>query len=114
LLEKKVHERPDDSRIHAELSKVYAHFGLKDQAIREGQTAVDLIPVSQDAMNGPDYLARLADIYTTVGDFDAALDKLEYLLEIPGGVHIGELKVNPVWDPLRNHPRFQKLLEGGE
>jgi len=41
LLEKKVHEWPDDARIHAELGKVYAHLGLKDEAIREGQTAVD-------------------------------------------------------------------------
>ncbi|MCK4403560.1 MAG: protein kinase [candidate division Zixibacteria bacterium] len=113
LLEKKVHEWSDDARIHAELGKVYARLGLRNEAIREGQTAVDLIPVSRDAMIGPAYLADLAEIYTIVGDFDAAMDKLEYLLEIPSGVHIGELKVNPVWDPLRDHPRFQKLLEGG-
>jgi non-specific serine/threonine protein kinase len=114
LLEKKAHEWPDDARIHADLGKVYAHLALKDEAIREGQTAVDLIPVSRDAMIGPEYLARLAGICTTVGDYDAAIEKLEYLLEIPNGVHIGELKVNPVWAPLRNRPRFQKLLEGGE
>ncbi len=114
LLEKKVRELPDDARIHAELGKVYAHLGLEDEAIREGQTAVDLIPVSRDAMDGPVYSARLAEIYTIVGDCDAAIDKLEYLLEIPAGVHVGELKVDPVWDPLRDHLRFQKLLEGGE
>jgi len=56
----------------------------------------------------------LAEIYTIVGDFDAAMDKLEYLLEIPAGVDIGELKVNPVWDPIRDHLRFQELLERGE
>ena len=114
LLEKKAREWPDDAEIHAELGKVYAHLGLKDEAIREGQTAVDLIPVSRDAFWGPIYLTYLAEIYTIVGDYDAAIDKLEYLLEIPAGVYIGELKVDPVWDPLRNHPRFQRLLEGGE
>ena len=112
LLEKKAREWPDDAQIHAELGKVYAHLGLKDEAIREGQTAVDLIPVSRDAMIGPDCLADLAEIYTIVGDYDAAIDKLEYLLEIPAGVHIGALKVSPIWNPLREHPRFQRLLEG--
>ncbi len=111
LLEKKVHEWPDDARMHAELGEVYAHLGLKDEAIREGETASDLIPVSRDAMIGPDYLARLAEIHTIVGDYDAAIDKLEYLLEIPGGVHIGELKINPIWIPLRDHSRFQALLD---
>jgi len=111
LLEKKVRELPDDARIHAELGNVYAHLGLKDEAISEGQTAVDLIPVSRDAMQGPAYLIDLAEIHTIVGDCDAAIEKLEYLLEIPAGVHIGELKVNPVWIPLRDHSRFQALLD---
>jgi len=111
LLEKEANELPDDARIHAELGKVYAHLGLRDEAIREAQTAVDLIPVSKDALIGPVYLAKLAGIHTIIGDSDAAIEKLENLLEIPAGVHIGELKVKPVWTPLRKHPRFQKLLK---
>jgi TolB-like protein len=111
LLEKKTLEWPDDARTHAELGKVHAHLGLKDQAIREGQTAVDLLPVSKDALDGPIYLIDLAQIYTIVGEYDAAIEKLEHLLEIPGGVHLGELKVDPVWTPLRDHPRFQVLLK---
>ena len=117
LLERMVREWPDDARIHAELGKVYAHLGFKNEAIREGQTAVDLIPVSRDAFAGPDYLVQLAEIYTIVGEYETAIDKLEYLLEIPAGRlggHIGLIKVNPVWDPLRDHPRFQKLIEGGK
>ena len=114
MLEKKTSEWPDDPRIHADLGKVYAHLGLKDQALAQAQKAVDLIPVSKDAMAGPEYLAHLAETYTIAGEYDAAIEKLEYLLEIPAGVHIGELKVEPVWDSLRNHPRFQKLLEGGK
>jgi serine/threonine-protein kinase len=114
-LENKAEERPDDARIHAELGKVYGGLGLKDKAISEGRTAVDLIPVSQDALIGPVFEADLAEIYTIVGEYEAAIDKLEYLMEIPAGLfgmHHGVLKVNPVWDPLRDHPRFQKLLEG--
>jgi len=106
--------QPDDARIHAELGKVYGHLGFKDEAIREGKVAVNLIPVSRDALLGPVFLEALAEIYTIVGDYDAAIDKLEYLLESPAGtfgLHIGELKVNPVWDQLRDSPRFQKLLE---
>ena len=115
LLEKRVSEWPDDPRIHTELGKVYARLGLKDDAIREGQTAVGLVPVSRDALIGPGYLAYLAEIYTIVGDYDTTIDKLEYLLEIPAagnlGAHIGHLKVDPVWDSLRKHPRFKRLLE---
>jgi len=114
LLERKVRELPDDARIHAELGKVYAHLGFKDQAISEAQIAIDLIPVSKDALDGPSYLAKIAEIHTVIGDYDAAVDKIEYLLEIPAGLHVGELKVKPVWAPLRGRPRFQKLLEGGE
>ncbi|MBN2355316.1 hypothetical protein JXO59_04345 [candidate division KSB1 bacterium] len=80
---------------------------------KEGEKAINLLPVSRDAMLGPDYLYDLAEIYTIVGDHEAAIDKLEVLLKIPAGVHIGSLKVNPVWNPLRNHPRFQILLEEG-
>ena len=96
------------------MGKVYAHLGLRDKAIREAQKAVDLIPVSKDALGGPAYLIDLAKIYTIVGEYDATIEKLEYLLEIPGGVHPGELKVDPLWVPLRNNPRFQRLLEEAE
>jgi non-specific serine/threonine protein kinase len=117
LLEEKVKELPDDPRVCAGLGKVLAHLGLKNEAIQEGEKAVDLVPVSRDAVRGSSHLADLAEIYTIVGDHKAAIDKLEYLLKIPAGwpgVHIGFLKVNPVWKPLRDHPRFQKLLNGGK
>jgi serine/threonine-protein kinase len=111
LLEQKANELTDDPRIYAELGKVYGHLGFMNEAVREGEKAVDLLPVSRDAFLGPKYIADLAEIYTIVGEYETALDKLEYLLEIPAGIHIGLLKIDPVWDPLRNHPRFQKLLE---
>ena len=111
LLEKSVFERPDDPRMHAALGKVYAHLGLVNEAIREGLRAVDLLPVSLDALDGPEYLEYLAEVYTIVGEHDEALDILEHLLEIPSETSVGALKFFRIWDPLREHPRFQALLE---
>ncbi|MEE9465273.1 MAG: tetratricopeptide repeat protein [Candidatus Neomarinimicrobiota bacterium] len=110
LLEKSVFERPDDPRIHATLGEVYARLGLVDEAIRESRKAVDLLPVSLDALDGPRYLEQLAEVYTIVGEHDEALEILEHLLEIPSNTSIGSLKFHRVWDPLREHPRFQALL----
>ncbi len=111
LLEGKVRESPDDERVHAASGWVYAHLGLADEAIREGRKAVDLLPVSLDALDGPFYLEYLAEIYTIVGEHDEALEILEHLLEIPSWTSIGALKFHRVWDPLRENPRFKALLE---
>ena len=111
LLEKRVREDPNDERVHAALGQVYAHLGLTDEAIREGQKAVELLPVSLDALDGPFYLEYLAEIYTIVGEHDEALALLEHLLEIPSSTSIGALKFHRVWDPLRENPRFKALLE---
>ena len=56
----------------------------------------------------------LARIYVMVGEFDAAIDQLEYLLCVPGEMSVPLLRLDPVWDPLRDHPRFKKLLEAGK
>ena len=82
----------------------------KKEAIREGRKAVDLLPVSRDAFTGPHVIGSLAEIYTLVGDHDAAIDQLAYLLSIPSDMTVHILKLNPVWDPLREHPRFKELL----
>jgi len=111
LLEKKVRESPNDYRVHAASGWVYAHLGIADEALREGRKAVDLLPVSLDALDGPWYIEHLAGIYTIVGEHDEALDILEHLLEIPSWTSIGSLRFHRVWDPLREHPRFQALLE---
>jgi len=111
LLEEKLRESPDDPRIPAASGWVYAHLGLTDEAIREGRKAVDLLPVSLDALLGPDYIRNLAEIYTIAGEHDEALEILEHLLGIPCWTSIGSLRFYRVWDPLREHPRFKALLE---
>ncbi len=111
ILERELDARPDDDRIHSALGIAYAGLGRKDEAIREGKRGVELYPVSKDAMIGPFRVADLAEIYTMVGEYDAALDEIEYLLSIPSEMSVPLLRLDPIWDPLRDHPRFQDLLE---
>jgi serine/threonine protein kinase/tetratricopeptide (TPR) repeat protein len=109
--ETELRKRPDDNDLHAALGIAYAGLGRKEEAIREGKRAVELLPVSKDAMWGPEMTANLAVIYVMVGEQNAALDQIEYLLSIPSNLSVPLLRIDPQWDPLRNHPRFQKLLE---
>jgi tetratricopeptide (TPR) repeat protein len=95
------------------LGLAYARLGRKEEAIRQGLQGVEMLPVSKDAVSGPFTVFDLAQIYTLVGEHDAALDQIEYLLSIPAGcaMSVAALRIDPRWDPLRDHPRFQKLLE---
>jgi TolB-like protein/tRNA A-37 threonylcarbamoyl transferase component Bud32/Flp pilus assembly protein TadD len=117
LLEEAVREHPRDSRFHAALGLAHAYLGHKDEAIQEGNRAVNLYPVSKDPVLGPIYVLKLAKIYTVVGEYDEAVRQLEYLLSIPSFEYLWQvvsiplLEIDPIWDPLRNHPEFQRLLE---
>jgi serine/threonine protein kinase/tetratricopeptide (TPR) repeat protein len=112
LLEREAKERPEDARVHSSLGVVHAFLSQKDEAIRQGKLAVELYPVSKDAMVGPDYVRNLAMIYVLVGENEAALDRLEYLLSIPySDISVPVLRADPTWDSLRGLPRFQKLLK---
>ena len=110
LLETKLQAQPDDYLMHGSLGFVYGGLGRKEDAIRAGKQAIELIPVSQDALAGPLCLETLARIYATVDEADASLDLLEHLLEIPSWTSVQALKLDPSFDSLRDHPRFQKLL----
>ena len=114
ILESKIEEQPQDARSHSSLGIAYAGLGRKEDALREGKLAVELLPVSKEAMVGTFRVEDLAHIYVMVGEFDAAIDQLEYLLSIQSKLSIPLLRLDPVWDPLRDHPRFKKLLEGGK
>lgn len=82
-----------------------------DEALKEGKLAVELNPVSEDALFGPTRIEELAHIYVIVEEYDLAIDKLEHLLSIPSYISVPWLKLDPKWDPLRRHPKFQRLLE---
>jgi tetratricopeptide (TPR) repeat protein len=108
-----VREHPQDPRYHSALGIAYAYLDLKDDAAREGKHATELYPVSKDALDGPNYVFNLAQIYTLVGEHEKAIDQLEYLLFIPSGslLSVQTLRLDPRWDSLRSHPRFQQLLK---
>jgi serine/threonine-protein kinase len=93
------------------LAQVDANLGNKELALQEAQKAAALMPVSKDAYDGPLILQGLAQVYTWTGDHDRAFDELQTLLGMPGYISYGYLKTDPAWQPLRNHPRFQQLLE---
>jgi serine/threonine-protein kinase len=97
---------------HAQLGLAFAGLGRSGEAIREGQIALEQFPMSQDAMSGTDQLTNLARIYAMVGEADAAIDQLELLLSVPSMLSIPALQLDPTWDPLREEPRFQRLLLG--
>ena len=97
--------------LHSQLGIAYASLGRKEAAIREGQKGVDLLPISKDAVYGPPRIYNLAVIYVMVGEYDAAIGQLELPLSIPSWVSVPLLRLDPTWDPLRDHPRFQALLE---
>jgi serine/threonine-protein kinase len=106
----KVQERPDDPRLHSALGIAYAGLGQRQEAVQEGQRATELMPVGKEAYRGYYRAWDLARIYTMVGEYDAAIAQLEQLLSLPGHLTVPWLRIDPTWDPLRSHPRFQKLL----
>jgi serine/threonine protein kinase/Flp pilus assembly protein TadD len=106
-----VAKRPDDARALIVLADIDAQLGRKDDAIREGEHALELLPVAKDAFDGPIILGRLAGIYAQRGDSAHALALLEQATKLPNGPSYGSLKLDEVWDPLRREPRFEKIVE---
>jgi serine/threonine-protein kinase len=114
ILESKIQEQPEDARLHSSLGITYAALGRKEDAVREGTLGEELLPISKEAMRGTFRGQDLALIYVMVGEFDAAIEKLELLLSKPGWTTIPLLRLDPAWDPLRNHPHFKKLVGADE
>jgi serine/threonine-protein kinase len=111
LLEREAEERPEDERVHWALGVAFAYLGRKEEAIRECERAVSMVPVSEEAEFGPVYVRDMASIYALLGEPDEALDRIDYLLSIPSPLTAAQLRLHPEWDPLRDHPRFQEILE---
>jgi tetratricopeptide (TPR) repeat protein len=109
-------QRPENAELHLALGLADAGLGLKDEALREGRRAVELLPTSRDVLTGGGVLMRLAQIETGAGDHDAAFEHLRQLLKLPSGGYFSPatLKLDPIWDPLRKDPRFAELVALGE
>ena len=111
VAERLVRDAPDDAARHAQYGAVLAGLDQKQEAINEGKRAVELLPESEDAFDGPIITASLAEIYTWVGEPDEAFRLLDHLLTVPNGLTVPTLKLDPTWDPLRKDPRFQALID---
>jgi TolB-like protein/Flp pilus assembly protein TadD len=111
IAEQLVQESPNDARRRAILGQILAALGQKEAAIAEGKRATELLPESEDAYDGPQITGQLAAIYAWTGENDQALRLLDHLLQTTNGTTVSLLKLDPSWDPLRNDPRFQALIE---
>ncbi len=111
LLEAQLKESPDAPDIHIQFAKVLAHLGEKDAALGEARRATELLPESKDALGGPEIAGGVAEVHAILGDNGRAIEILDGLLSRPSAVTVQGLKLNPIWDPLRNDPRFQALID---
>ncbi|MDH3937843.1 MAG: protein kinase [candidate division Zixibacteria bacterium] len=110
ILEKEIRKRPDDNRPHASMGIVLAALGNAQDAVNEAELSVRLMPVEKNAVVGPFRIEDLAVVHTLLGNSEAAVEHLEYLLSIPCWLSVPILRIDPRWDPLRDDTRFQSLL----
>ena len=109
-MEKIVREQPDYAQALCVLGMIDAALGRKEDALREGRRAVELLPVTKDAWTGAEVLTNLAITYAWAGEKDLAIKQLEELVRISSPVSYGQLRLDPFWDPLRGDPRFEKIV----
>ena len=108
--EKLIHTNPDDAGALCILGLIDAALDRKEEALREGWRAVELLPVEKDARSGPAMIVCLARIAAWVGDNDLACEQLVRASRLPSSVSYGDLKLMPWWDPLRANPCFEKIV----
>src|SRR5438552_3026445 len=108
--QKIVDSQPDYGPALCVLALMDAALGRKEEALREGQRAIELLPVEKDSINGAHMIKYFAITAAWVGEKDLACDKLAAALRLPGQLSYGQLKLLPFWDPLRGDPRFDKIV----
>ncbi|MCP4661470.1 MAG: protein kinase [bacterium] len=107
----RMREPCEDPRLHSALGLVLAGLGHREEAVREGRLAVEQYAERNDAFILPAFVENLAVIYAMVGEHEAAIDQIEQVLAIPSELSVPMLRLDPRWDPLREHPRFRKLVD---
>jgi TolB-like protein/Tfp pilus assembly protein PilF len=104
-------KRADNPQRLVVLGLIDAQLGRNEDAAGEGERTAELLPVTKDALDGPEILTLLAEIYAQTGQTDHALDLLERVAPMNFGPQYGDLKLNAMWDPLRHNPRFDAVVE---
>ena len=110
-LENKISNIENDHRYHSALGMSYAGLGLEEEAVREAQAAVNLMPVKKDYLRGIFCLEDLARTYIMVGDLGNASETLNQLLSMPSLISLKLLKKDPFWSPLWEYPGFIQMTE---
>jgi TolB-like protein/class 3 adenylate cyclase/Flp pilus assembly protein TadD len=109
-VEKILAKQPDFAAAISLLGVIDAGLGRKEDALREGRRACELLPISKDAISGVDLATNLAQIYIWTGEKDRAIEQIAAVERIPNSLSYGLLKLHPYWDPLRGDPRFEKIV----
>ena len=110
IFERTTREQPTYAQAWSYLGLTDAMLGRRDDAMREGKRACEILPIEKDSWAGPLFISYLATIYAWSGEKDAALEQLEKSTQHPTGLCYGELKTSPDWDALRGDPRFEKIV----
>jgi serine/threonine-protein kinase len=105
-------DKPDEALTHGALGVAEAYRGQGDQAIQEGRRAVELLPLSKDALDATFAIRQLAEIYMVVGEANAAVDQLQGMIAVPSYASAAGIRADPTWAPLRGNPRFERLVAG--
>lgn len=106
-----VRKQPDYPEAICVLGLLDAGLNRKEDAIREGRRAVELLPLSKDAIDGSLLLENLAIIYAWTGEADLAIAELKHLSQIPSGINYGSLRLDPDWSDLRRNPDFEAIVQ---
>jgi TolB-like protein/Tfp pilus assembly protein PilF len=109
-VENTVREQPDYGPGVTVLGLTDAALGRKEEALREGLHAVELLPITKDSIDGAEVMKYLGVIYAWCGEKDRAIQQIEATLQIPSTLSYGNLKLHPCWDSLRGDPRFEKIV----
>lgn len=111
FLEERLARQPNAGYLHSYLGIALSTIGRHGDAVREAKAAVDLLPISKDAVSGPYHVERLAEVYGRIGMKEEAVGELEKLLTMPSRVSPALLRLDPIWDPMRKDRAFRRLLE---
>jgi serine/threonine-protein kinase len=107
--EKAVRAAPEDASKLCFLGLIDASLGRKEDALREGRRALQLLPPTKDALDGTEVLYFYAAICASTDEHDEAIEQLGRLARLPAGISYGEIRLDPLWDPLRGEPRFEQI-----
>ena len=110
LAEAQLKENPDSWDGHLHRGYALAYLGDKAGAAEEAERAMQALPESKDAFNGPNVTETAAKIYAVIGEKDRAIDLITGLLQRPAALTVAALKIDPQWDPLRGDARFEALI----